>query len=455
MPTSRPGAGATALGLAALVALSCGPDDLADAPHIVIDTLRADRTSVHGYERPTTPAMERLARDSVVFDDCWAPAPWTGPSHASLFTGMRPEEHGFLRSLNAFLPDQVETLAEQLLETGFETHCFATNPNVGRARNLVQGFDHYEPCFRYVRNVEVGDGDGVFESMVEYQPADATAARVVRTIVDADAAGRRVFTFVNLLDPHLSYDPPPGPTAAFVRDAELETLEWARRLSFPVCAEPALGVTQFTDAQWAALSDLYDAEVRTSDDALDVLVSGLRKAGLLDSTLLVITSDHGEFLGEEGLSDHAFHMRPELLRIPLVVRWPDGYRAGERVADLVRLEDVTPTVLEACGMSAPASMSGRSLRGDTTDRVAFAATDPPTEALTILADRHPSYPLDRLRRSFRSVADGRWHYLRDDVGTEWLWDLDVDPTASENVATTRPEERLRLRSLLHEAYPGW
>ena len=444
--------------LASLSALSCGPDSPRRPRHVVVvvvDTLRADRCSVHGYDRPTTPALDRLAPESVVYDDCWAPAPWTGPSHASLFTGLRPEEHGFLRSLNTYLPEGPTTLAEELSAAGFETTCFSTNPNVGPARRLDRGFGRFEPCFRYLTSTAVGSAGAVMEHVVVYEPATSAAERAMRSVLAAEAKGRRAFTFLNLLDPHLSYDPPPAATAALVRPTDADLEAWARRLQFPVCAEPALGVGHFSAAQWAVLSDLYDAEVRSADDALDVLIGGLRDAGLLDSTLLVVTSDHGEMLGQDGFADHAFHMRPELLRIPLLIRWPDAHAAGEHVSDLVRLEDVAPTILEACGLAVPQAMSGRSLLASTAERVSFAATDPPTEALAILADRYPGYPLDTVSRSFRSVADGRWHYLRDDLGTEWLWDLVADPGATRNIIGEQPGEAVRLHALLREVYAGW
>jgi arylsulfatase A-like enzyme len=297
----------------ALVALACGrpPERVV---LISIDTLRADHVGAYGASRAHTPTLDELAARGVRFEHAFSPAPITLPAHASLLTGLEPPQHG-VRGNGAFrLPEEALTLAEALRAAGFATAAFVGAFVLDRQYGLAQGFDAYD------------------DRMTSRRAAGATgfAERRADAVVDAAlawlaTAPERFFLFVHLYDPHANYDPPPGFRAAFPR-------------------HPYAGEIAFADAQLARL------------------LAGIRERWPDDRTLVVATSDHGESLGEHGEATHAYTLYDATQRVPLLLAGP-GLPRGAVASPVVRLVDVTPTILALAGLDAPPGSPGRDLRG--------------------------------------------------------------------------------------------
>ena len=351
----------------AMLAVSCG--ECPRPPNVVLivmDTTRADRCSFSGYDRDTTPRLAALAREATVYLDAWSPSGWTAPAHASLFSGLRPEHHGLFRGNREFLGPEIETIAERLRGAGYRTACFSNNDAVSRSTGLAQGFEVFVPLYE--------------DSSRPYPWAVETHGRALRWALDQHRRGAPFFLFINDMEPHLPYTPPEETAARFRRAGTSEDMvEWGRHLLSTQAWQHNLGISRLSRPQIEHASDLYDAEIRCLDELIGALVQGLRSEGILDETLFIVTADHGENLGEHGLMDHVFSLHRTIRHVPLLIRYPARFERGREVTEVVRLEDVPPTILEVCGLPPPGGLDGQSLLGETTGRISRAMMGPPRE----------------------------------------------------------------------------
>ena len=388
--------------LAALLLAACGPP--APAPPnlvlVVIDTARADHFSCYGYAQPTTPHVDALAARGVRFTEARSVAPWTLPAHMSMFSGLPPRDHGAtwaafsepaeapLRELvaRAFEPGEPgRMLAARLGAAGYETLGFSPNPWVAKSKGLATGFDAFHELWRAEERSAMARGeptDALASSL-----SGVTVAGVRRALAERDEA-RPFFLFVNFLDPHFPYEPPEpyrarlGGTSATVTALQAG----GRRSELAMIA----GASPFTREE---LVPLYDGELATADHFVGELVAALERAGVLDDTLVIVTSDHGELLGEGGQWSHQLSVGEELLRVPLVLKLPHDARAGTvRDDPLVSNLDVYATLLAAAGQVPPPGLA----------RDLLAPAPPPRELLVAeydtsraylrqLADVHPPF----------------------------------------------------------------
>jgi arylsulfatase A-like enzyme len=304
---------------------------------IVIDTLRADHLGIYGYGRPTSPEIDAWAAKGAVFDRAFATSPWTLPSFGSIYTGQIPSRHtaglvgpsqdgqrGFVR-----LDPSVRTIAEILSEHGYATAAIVNNP-----------FLH--PNFEISRGFEVYD----------YVPGDNAEIRRANVIVDRTLAwldqreGGPFLLLSHFFDPHINYDPPIAvPISAIrgIRSGELSLDERDREV----------------------VTAAYDEEVFFVDVQVGRLLDGIRSRGLLDDTVIVLVSDHGEEFWDHGGFEHGHTMFQELLHVPMIVWGPDV--RPPRIGEPVSIADVLPTVLEALELPAEEGISGRSLWGSLTE----------------------------------------------------------------------------------------
>ncbi len=393
-------------------------------PSIVLyveDTLRADRLGSYGGARATDPALRRIAAQGVLFERAWASSNWTRASMSSLLTGLDPVAHGNHSHLRR-VPDALATLAEALAEQGWLTASFVTNYHAGTWAGLHQGFD--------------AQGDP--RAFAAPQVSSTLTSAVLRDPLAAflrEHRDERVFVLAHSLDPHAPYEPP----------AEL-----LARLD---AAGAARAPDRIADAaRWERLVPRYDAEILHNDGELARLLATLAAEGLDERTLLAFTSDHGEAFGEHGRWEHRQSLHEAELRVPLVLRWPGGLPGGRTLPDPISLQDLAPTLLGLCGLSAPADWEGRDLsalalgRGAARPAPLFAEAryDEPRagaarEAAVIVWPHKLIVAADEAAQDVRALALFR---LDEDPGERR--DLRAEPAAAATLAALLEIARQRL-----------
>ncbi|MCB9899010.1 MAG: sulfatase [Planctomycetes bacterium] len=339
-----------ALVLASLVVLcGCGRERPARLVLLSIDTLRADHLGCYGYARDTTPRLDALAQQAVLFESVQSTASSTAPSHMTIMTGVLPAVHGIRNEADHGLAPGIATLAERLHERGFATAAFAGGGYVNEALGFARGFD-------------------VFDSRLE--PFETKLARIAEWLDDVDDE-RPAFLFVHTYAVHAPYLPAPehdlwsdpdyaGPLRERVPLLRARFLEG---LGDDLGAQAEVfweGSHDFDAADVAHLVDLYDGAIHQTDAGVGVLLDALGSHGWLDAGPFVLTSDHGEAFGEHGTFNHR-QLHQEELSVPLIVRPPGGRPTPLRVRDPVSSLDLAPTLLELLGLPVPPEMQGRSL----------------------------------------------------------------------------------------------
>ncbi len=354
--------------------------------------MRADRLPAYGYAKVRTPNIERFRQEAWFFEEPYSPCPMTLPAHTTMLTGELPFEHG-VRNNVGFVFDGAShpTITAMLKAQGYATGAAVSGYVLRYETGIGRIFDYYEDSTSATPGVD---------SIHYRRPGDQTAA-VAREWI-AKHAAEPFFFFLHIYEPHRPYDPPE-----------------------PFRSE--YGVT-------------YDAEVATADAIVGGFLDDLKKLGVYDRAIVVLTGDHGEGLGDHGEEQHSILVYREAIRVPLMVRLPGGFGAGKRIAAPAQLSDILPTVAAALGVAVPQGVSGSSLfalEGKTgNERVIYGETLFPRLQLG-WAD-------------LKSVLDARYHYI---FGPRpELFDMAADPAELHDIVAKEPAVAARLAKAL-KAFP--
>lgn len=392
---------------------------------VVVDTMRADRMSLYGYPRPTTPHLEALAREAVVFTNARSQAGCTYPSVNSLLTSRNPAV--FLRPGAIMgIPKTVPSLPEILREQGYSTAAVSASPIVRNTPSRVNPTGGF------------GRGIDTFDESCNTRHADCVNAKALGLVQELREPW---YLYLHYMEPHAPYRPPAEHRRRFAPTVEQARAQgvsgWARRgEGWPVARRLYDGNTQYrlTPQNLAHLSALYDEEVSYFDEQLAALVEALREQRLLERTLIVLAADHGEELYDHGHFGHCRNLAYEtLLRTPLVLWLPDAPadQRGVRQA-LVENLDVVPTLVDYLGLAT----EGRGFEGSSLRPV--IESDRPI--------RQASMALQGVTRTLCNGGDKLAFDL--DSGRARLFDLRADPGEKADLSTQRPEEARRLQAAL-------
>jgi len=413
---------------------------------VVLDTVRADRVSALGHDRETTPAFDEFAVDATLFTDAVSQAAWSVPSHASLFTGAYPAEHGATITSPVLTADAV--LPELLAAGGYDTYGISPNDYIRPATGFARGFDEFTMTSPVTEPAVAADVLGPVANWVASTPTVRRpverlfnyrqARRAVTTeperpaddgLLDTvsgvlDRADEPFFLFLNLIDAHLPRSPAREHLERF-GDPELADA--------PIPANErgyTVGEDGIDDRSRERLRRLYDADLRTLDDRLGRLLDLFRESAVLKDALVVLVSDHGEQLGEFGLVGHQFSVFDSVVSVPLAVQFPGG--GPDRIDAQVEIRRLFETVLDESGLRSSPDRSLRSGVGDDTACGGFYSPMVDIEQLlwegTVRTD--PELLGERLGFERR----GETKLVRFD-GAEWLFEL--------------PEEKNRKLSIRH------
>jgi arylsulfatase A-like enzyme len=400
--------------LAFVVSCSTPPEN--GRPNVLVyllDTVRADHLGCYGYGRSTSPSIDRLAEEGVVFENVIAQASWTKPSTASILTSLYPSRHGAINKLTDKLPDEAHTLAEVFKNAGYSTAGFITMGWVDKTFGFEQGFDTY-----------------VYPNGMEDIPKGG------RKLFDADEinelafrwldenGNNEFFMYIHSIDPHDPYSAPGeyrdmfNPNYGGQIDGSIQQM---RQLE-------AHGI-QLPPRDLAHLEALYDGEIAFNDEHVGALINRLESMGILDNTIVVIVSDHGEEFYEHGGYRHGKKLYNELLHLPLIIRFPDQIDGGGRIGALVQSIDLAPTLVELAGLDIPDLFQGKSLMplvngsDEEINRMAYSEEDYEESSYLMDSVIKPPYKLI--------------HYPK--AGVSELFDLYADPLEQRSISDERPE----------------
>ncbi|MFN7956522.1 MAG: sulfatase [bacterium] len=424
-----------------------------DVVLVVLDTARADRFSTFGAVRPTSPRLTELARRGLLFTQAMSTAPWTLPSHGSLFTGELPHRHGADWGHMALRPE-MRTLAESFAVAGYRTAAFTNNPWIGPVAGLDRGFAELFPMWR-------GHG-GTWDRLLAVRAArrlsgrdpDEGAADTVAAITRwLDTAGAQpFFLFVNLMELHDPNWPQRGADRYLPSDTSRARLRGLNQNPYRWFAQRVT----MGDADFALLRDLYDAQVSYLDGQLDALIALLEARRGAANLVIAVVGDHGENLGDHQLLSHVFSLHQSVVHVPFVLVAPGRVPPGAVVSEPVSLVDVAPTLEALAGVGAAGAPGrrGQSLIANPpeqrAERVLVAEHPPPGPILDILLANDPRLDLGRFDRSWAAAREGGWKLIVDGLGSTLLYDLASDPAELRDVANEHPEVVARLAAALTE-----
>ena len=410
-------------------------------PNIVliqIDTLRQDHVGCYGYQRPTTPNLDRFARSGVTFRNAYSVTSWTLPAVTSLLTGLLPSRHG-VRAIGDLLPPTIPSVARILHLNGYRTAAISANfafVNPGDAfpegaPHLGQGFETFQVLWQQADPTD-REAETIMGKLIRTVRADGVTSKMadfLRTTPEP------FFLFTLQIDPHYGYEPPEG--YRFFEPVALNStvsgyLQDGIQLRDPLSPD---------DLQH--LVNLYDGEIRYADEMLGDFLASLDESGMADRTVVIILADHGEAFGEHGRMLHGQSLYDNTLRIPLMVRGP-SIPAGVVVDGLVSITDIMPTVLELADLPPQSDLDGRSLASawrhphGQNDRTLLFELDNELELL------------NGPRLHSRAVREGDWKLIASLDGSRELYNIAQDPGEINNLAATKPE----IVSHLSAALPG-
>ena len=480
---------------------------------LVLDTLRADRLSAYGYSRETSPHLDAFAETGVLFERAISPAQWTIPAHASFFSGEYPTTHGTTQIYDKH-SDEYPTLAEILRRERYQTVGFCNNPLLGIVANdLDRGFEafyNYGGAFpsrpaitdsrprplgrltqrivRLLRQVTSSVSNSFAHNDLllrialhprivplwrRYANFKGNTVQSIRDLVgylrarQRKGAERPLFAFVNLMETHLPYGPRPRfirrfaswyrqdrEAHAFMQRYNHEHYRWMVPLRQPL-----------TELQDRALNDLYDAEVAYQDHLLRRVFGYLADPEISDNTMVIVTSDHGEGLNHHGFVGHSLVAYDDLVRVPLVVRYPRLYPADKRVAEPVSARRIFHTVLHAAGIDAvhassddraPVDVDGLNLASavngsDPEKGAVFTEAYTPDTLITLMRNDDPeAIDLFRCRSMRRAVYRGPHKLITVGDEPDELFDVVRDPAELDNMIDREPSIAAELHGLLRE-----
>ena len=356
---------------------------------ISIDTCRADRLGCYGYPYDTTPHIDALAEQSILFTDALAAVPMTLPSHSTMLTGTNPPYHGVHDNLNHRLSESNETLAEILQKNGFVTGGIISTFVLDAQFGLDQGFDTYSDEFEEEHNLG---------HYTERKGDEATRFAVRWLEENHD---ERFFLFLHYFDPHDPYEPP----------------------------EPF--ASRFKDNR-------YDGEIAFTDHCVGKVIDKLKQLEVYDNTLIIVVGDHGEMLGEHGEQHHMYFIYQSALHVPLIFKVP-GRNRSLRIDEPVGVIDIVRTVCSMLNLSVQPQVQGEDLS------VSFRSGRLPSQHRYRYCESVT--PTKYQANSLLGVADGRWKFIQ--TTRLELYELETDPTESNNLVKTYSDEALRLQAQLN------
>ena len=396
---------------------------------IVIDALRADHLGCYGYKRSTSPRLDALAREGVLFKNCYSQSSWTKPSVSSILTSLYPSRHGTTLHTHA-LPEDLVTLAEILDDEGYINYGYVANPNLKKIFNFDQGFYFFDDLLMRDKLYnavlrQLRQKPPYFLRIVkrkfdhnDYDNAELANARIIPWL--NKYKDQNFLMYIHYMDPHAPLSPPPPYNTIF---DYVEGDDNSRAIS------------------------LYDGEIRFVDEQLNKIIEILKSEKIFSKTMMIITSDHGRAFGEHNYYGHGATIYQEQLKVPLIIKYPGNSPAGRVVEGQVRSIDIMPTILEVLDIVIDLPLEGTSL----SSLITTETREDICEDIYIEENLANTYILNGV------IKNNEWKYILTEKsefrdiekdGREELYNLRKDPEELNNLADLEPQVLGRIRDLL-------
>lgn len=444
---------------------------------VVLDAVRADHVSAYGYDRPTTPTIDQLADDGVLFEHAFSNSNWTGTAHAAMFTGLLPSQSGIYGANQSFSSD-IRTLPERLHDAGYRTFAVSAGAHIRRERGYHRGFDTFKETYRirpsrgFIRTFLTDP------SMRRQTAYSLTRGPDKKTLYKFDALKRWIaedketpfFAFINAKTAHNPYNPPRPYKSMFCDELNRPRYEFVERLmealgqqgqqieggdiervrslsrEFPVIG----GAFEPTEAEWEIVRAWYDGAIRCMDDRLGDLLGWLDGEGMLEDTCVIVTADHGELFGEHGLEKHNYSAYEPLLHVPLVIKAP-GCEGCVRIESQVSLIDLFPTLLEFADIRPPKSDVAASLIPfDDGKYHEYTFAEIGRKPAKPIRRHHPEFDASEYGVPTQVVRNDTYKLIRTGNNDRELFEWKDDPDEERDLSCERQDIVEQLESVLEE-----
>jgi len=445
-----------------------------------MDTARRDSFSCYGYNRLTTPNIDDLGKNGIIFERAISSSPWTLPSHASFLTGKTVSQHkitqkaiydtrkghlfnfGLIQGLEGYLPVLLKT-------RGYQTIGISNNAWISKAFGFQAGFDIFIDQFSYkmgfvnslkefIRNRASKDisnsiftKEFIMHSNCRPAKLDNGACKTHNLLKNIFSQGvfakdKPFFLFLNFIEPHLPYLPPPPYDKMF-----MEAISKIGRYKVNQnIAKFISGNVKMSSYDFEILKALYDGELRYLDQKIGDILKLFRDSDLIDNSVVIVTSDHGENIGEHGLMGHQLCVYDTLLAVPLIIYGPKYISGNFRQSRYVMLKDIYYTI-SSLASDLP---NGLSILNNRYSQLLIAEYEQPVMTLEYIKKRYPHANLGRFNRELRVLYDGSYKLIQSGIGEMELYNLDGDSCESHNIALNNDTITKRMKKVLDDYHNG-
>ncbi|MFC1668731.1 sulfatase [Chlamydiota bacterium] len=445
---------------------------------LILDTARAQNFSCYGYSKETSINIDRISQEGILFENAISSSPWTLPAHASIFTGMYPSIHG-CNETHTFLPKNVLTLPVFLKTLGYKTYGVSSNSWISNDFGFENGFDVFirvwqllqhetnlaHPSYRGVNkykraigllnqgNITTNIINGIYGKYFsrKYDYGAKRINRILARLIRNDfRQNQPFFLFVNYLEPHLKYKPPDP----FIRQFLPKGISKRAALTVNQDAWRYMGgEISMSLLDFEILKALYDAEIAYLDFRIGEVYRLLKESKLLDNTVLIITSDHGENLGEYNLMDHQYSLYDTLLKIPLILKLPGVQMRGERVTHVVESMDIFSTiinVLEIDKKYMTSKIPGKNLFEKEVNRTVLSEYLAPHPDISTISKLYPNSKFSLYDKNLIALRTNEWKIIVSSSGETKLFNIHTDSHEKKDLSSTFPEVCKRLEKKVLE-----
>jgi len=434
-----------------------------ERPNILIflmDTQPVRNMGCYGYSKNTTPNIDKIAEEGTVYENHFVTGSWTVPSHASLFTGKYQSGHGVGVQFE-FMPNDYPTMPEILEKAGYQTVAFSNNSWVNQdATNVARGWRDFTLVPRPKgQNVQIGpEDDFILDTNVD--SGSLSTVKLVQEWLEKKWDKQRPFAmFINCVEPHLRVWAPQPFRSRFLEKGISD--EEAKKVNQDVFAERMGFVNRpgghMTSEDWEILKMLYDGETACLDDRMGLLFNYLREKKILDRTLLIITSDHGDLVDRVGMMGHHLSLFDDLIHTPLIMRYPGVVPQNKRITHLVQICDLLPTLIELLEIDdelAKEEFQGVSLlptwNGQPVREFIVAEYMKPLQTIERALRRRIDFDYRIWLKRIKTLRtlEYKYHWYSD--GHDLLFDIKADPGERNNIIDQKPEQASKMKDMLEK-----